>query len=214
SSRELPSLRLIQQAGGRLPSVVIEELVAARPNARLFVMYGQTEATARLSYLPPERVMDKLGSIGQGITGVELRVVDDEGRRVAVGETGEIVAYGENISPGYYNDPEESARKFHGGALWTGDLAAVDADGFIFIVDRKADFIKSWGHRVSSLEVEACALRMPDLVMAAAIGVPDAEAGEAVTLVATVRPNSTVDADDVLAFTRSHLPKHMAPRSV
>jgi acyl-CoA synthetase (AMP-forming)/AMP-acid ligase II len=214
ATRELPTMRLIQQAGGRLPPVLIEELVAAKPSARLFLMYGQTEATARLSYLPPDRVLDKLGSIGRGIPGVELRVLDDDGRPVAPGETGEIVAYGDNISPGYYNDLGETATKFHDGGLWTGDLAVVDVDGYIFIVDRKGDFIKSWGHRVSSLDVEACALRMPDLVMAAAIGVPDPQAGEAVTLVVTVRPGSTVDEDDVLAFTRANLPKHMVPQSV
>jgi acyl-CoA synthetase (AMP-forming)/AMP-acid ligase II len=214
SSRELPSLRLIQQAGGRLPPTVIEDLAAAKPNARLFVMYGQTEATARLSYLPPERVLGKLGSIGRGIPGVELRVVNDDGRPVAIGETGEIIAYGDSVSPGYYNDPQESATKFRDGALWTGDLAVVDADGYIFIVDRRADFIKSWGHRVSSLEVEAAALRLKDLVLAAAIGVPDPEAGEAITLVATVRPGSSVDAGDVLATMRTQLPRHMAPRSV
>jgi acyl-CoA synthetase (AMP-forming)/AMP-acid ligase II len=214
ASRALPSLRLIQQAGGRLPPVMVEELVAAQPGAQLFVMYGQTEATARLSYLPPDLRSAKIGSIGRGIPGVRLRVLDEDGRPVAVGETGEIVAYGDNISPGYYNDPDESATKFHDGGLWTGDLAVVDEDGYIFIVDRKADFIKSWGHRVSSLEIEACVLQMKDLVSAAAIGVPDPEAGEAIALAATVRPGATVSADDVLAFVRRNLAKHMVPRSV
>jgi long-chain acyl-CoA synthetase len=213
-TRELPSLRMIQQAGGTLPPPLVQELLAAKPQVRLFVMYGQTEATARLSYLPPERLVDKLGSIGRGIPGVELRVVDENGRPVAAGETGEIVAYGENISPGYYQDPAESAGKFRDGGLWTGDLAIVDEDGFIFIVDRKSDFIKSWGHRVSSLDIEACALRLPDLVAAAAVGVPDPEAGEAVTLFVTVRPGATVSADEVLTFLRGQLAKHMVPRAV
>lgn len=214
ASRELPSLRLMQQAGGKLPPVLIEELVAAKPHAELFVMYGQTEATARLSYLPPDQVLTKLGSIGRGIPGVELRVVDDAGRPVRPGVTGEIIARGANISPGYYNDAAESASKFPGGDLRTGDLAVVDADGYIFVVDRKDDFIKSWGYRVSSQDIEACALRLGDLVSAAAVGVPDDEAGEAITLVATVRPGSTVTAQDVAAFTRAHLPKHMVPTTV
>lgn len=214
ASRPLPSLRQIQQAGGRLPPVMVEELVAAQPTAQLYVMYGQTEGTARLSYLPPEQRSTKAGSIGRGIPGVTLRVLDDDGRPVGVGEIGEIVAYGDNVSPGYYNDPDESAKKFHGGGLWTGDLAVIDDDGFIYIVDRKADFIKSWGHRVSSLEIEACVLQMSDLVSAAAIGVPDPGAGEAIALAATVRPGAAVSADDVLAFLRRNLAKHMVPRSV
>jgi long-chain acyl-CoA synthetase len=212
--RALPSLRLIQQAGGKLPPVLIEELLAAKPAARLFVMYGQTEATARLSYLPPEKLQQKPGSIGKGIPGVELRVLNESGEPVAPGERGEIYATGANISPGYYEDPGGSAAKFTPHGLRTGDLAVLDDDGYIFIVDRRDDFIKSWGHRISSQEVEAAALQMEQLISAAVIGVPDDEAGEAVTLFVTVRPGAEVTSDEVLAVCRRHLPKYMVPRSV
>ena len=97
ASRPLPSLRLVQQAGGKLSPTLIEELRAAQPQARLFVMYGATEATARLSYLPPELLSDKLGSIGRGIPAVDLRVLDDRGRAVRPGERGEIFATGGRI---------------------------------------------------------------------------------------------------------------------
>ncbi len=196
AQRALPSLRLIQQAGGKLPPVLIEELLAAKPAAKLFVMYGQTEATARLSYLPPDKLQDKPGSIGKGIPGVELRVLNENGEPVPPGERGEIYATGANISPGYYEDPEGSAAKFTPYGLRTGDLAVVDEDGYIFIVDRRDDFIKSWGHRISSQEVEAAALRMEQLVSAAVIGVPDDEAGEAVTLFVTARPGAEVTPDE------------------
>jgi long-chain acyl-CoA synthetase len=214
AQRMLPSLRLIQQAGGKLPPVLIEELLAATTTAKLFVMYGQTEATARLSYLPPDKLQQKPGSIGKGIPGVELRVLDENGKPVLPGEQGEIYATGANISPGYYQDAEGSAAKFTRYGLRTGDLAVVDDDGYIFIVDRRDDFIKSWGHRVSSQEVEAAALRMEQLVSAAAIGVPDDEAGEAVILFVTVRPGTDVTPEQVLAVCRQHLPKYMVPRSV
>jgi acyl-CoA synthetase (AMP-forming)/AMP-acid ligase II len=210
----LPSLRLIQQAGGKLPPVLIEELLAAKPAATLFVMYGQTEATARLSYLPPGKLRDKPGSVGKGIPGVELRVLNENGAPVAPGDRGEIYATGANISPGYYEDPEGSVAKFTPRGLRTGDMAVVDDDGCIFIVDRRDDFIKSWGHRVSSQEVEAAALRMEQLVSAAVIGVPDDQAGEAVTLFVTARPGAEVTPDEVLAVCRQHLPKYMVPRSV
>jgi long-chain acyl-CoA synthetase len=212
--RALPSLRLIQQAGGKLPPVLIEELLAAKPAARLFVMYGQTEATARLSYLPPDKLRDKPGSIGKGIPGVELRVLNENGEPVLPGEPGEIYATGANISPGYSDDPEASAAKFTPHGLRTGDLAVVDSEGDIFIVDRRDDFIKSWGYRVSSQEVEAAALRMEQLVSAAVIGVPDDQAGEAVTLFVTARPGAEVTPGEVVAVCRQHLPKHMMPSSV
>jgi acyl-CoA synthetase (AMP-forming)/AMP-acid ligase II len=214
AQRALPSLRLIQQAGGKLPPVLIEELLAAKPAAKLLVMYGQTEATARLSYLPPDKLQAKPGSIGKGIPGVQLRVLNGSGEPVAPGERGEIYATGANISPGYYEDPQGSAAKFTRHGLRTGDLATVDDDGDIFIVDRRDDFIKSWGHRISSQEVEAAALRMEQLVSAAVIGVPDDEAGEAVTLFVTARPGAVVTPDEVLAICRQHLPKYMVPRSV
>jgi long-chain acyl-CoA synthetase len=202
--RELQHLRLIQQAGGKLQPVLIEELVASKPKVRLFVMYGATEATARLSYLPPDKILEKLGSIGRGIPGVELRVLGEEGKPVKPGETGEIHARGRNISPGYYNDPEGSAAKFIDGELKTGDLATMDQDGYIYIVDRKDDFIKSWGYRISS----------QDIVSVAAIGVPDIEAGEAIVLFVVIRPGSAVTPQDVIAHCREGLAKYMVPKTV
>lgn len=213
-SRPLPSLRHLQQAGGKLSPVLIEELVAAHPQARVFVMYGASEATARMSYLPPEDLSTKLGSIGRGMAGVELRVLDESGLPVRPGQTGEIFARGDNISPGYLDDPAATADKFPDGVLRTGDLATVDDDGYIYVLDRKDDFIKSWGHRVSSQEVEAGALRHPALVAAAAVGVPDPDAGEAIVLVATVNPVAGVTEHDIMVHCRRSLPKHLQPKQI
>jgi len=213
-ARKLPSLRLIQQAGGKLHGVLVEELAASKPDARVFVMYGQTEATARLSYLPPEDLFRKPGSIGKGIPGVTLSVVGEDGRPVLPGQVGEILASGENVSPGYLNDPAASAEKFADGTLRTGDLATVDEEGYIYVVDRKDDFIKSWGYRVSSQEIESCVLAIPDIVSAAAVGVPDMQAGEAIVAFIAVRPGSGVSEGSVLEHCRARLGKHMVPREV
>ena len=214
ASRSLPSLRLIQQAGGALPPALVEELRAAQPGAQVFIMYGQTEATARLSILPPTMAVGHAGSIGTGVPGVQLRVLDDEGHQVAPGVRGEIYARGANISPGYFGDPEGSAAKFTSLGLRTGDVAIVDDDGYLSIVDRRDDFIKSWGYRVASQEVEAAAAGMEQLAQVAVVGVPDPNAGEAITLFVTARPGTTVDPADVLAYCNARLPKHMVPRSV
>ncbi len=214
AGRSLPDLRLLQAAGGRLSEATVDELTAAKPDVDLFLMYGQTEATARLSCLPPERLADKKSSIGRGIPGVELRVLDEHGAPVAPGRPGEIYARGAGISPGYLDDPEATAAKFTEHGLRTGDLAVVDEDGDIHVVDRRDDFIKSWGYRISSQQVEGCALRLPDVVHAAAIGVPDDRAGEAVILFLVRRPGSPLDEDDVLALCRRHLARHEVPQSV
>ncbi len=213
-TRQMSALRLMQQAGGKLHDILLEELMAAKPKVKVFVMYGQTEATARLSYLPPEELPRRLGSIGKGIPGVQLRVVSENGSAVRPGEIGEIIARGDNISPGYLDDPEASAMKFVGGELRTGDLATVDDDGYIFVVDRKDDFIKSWGYRVSSQEIESCVLGLPDIVSAAAVGVQDLEAGEAIHVFVSLRPGSAMSDESILDHCRARLAKYMVPRSV
>ncbi|GAB2456405.1 class I adenylate-forming enzyme family protein [Xylanimonas ulmi] len=212
--RPLPALRTIQQAGGRLPPALVDELVQAQPHARVFVMYGQTEATARLSYLPPEQLATRPGSIGRGIPGVRLRVVGADGEDVAPGQIGEIFACGENISPGYLRDDAATALKMPGGELRSGDLATVDADGYLYVVDRNEDFIKSWGYRIASQEVEAAAMEHPGLVHAAAVGVPDDAAGERIELVVVPRPGFDVTASEVLDLCRARLARHMAPSAV
>ena len=213
-SRPLPSLRTIQQAGGKLSPVLIQELVAAQPSARVFVMYGAAEATARMSYLPPEDLPTKLGSIGRGIPGVELQVRDQSGLPVSPGQTGEIHARGANISPGYLDDPEGTAEKFIDGWFRTGDLGTVDDDGYLYVLDRKDDFIKSWGHRVSSQEIEAAALSHPALVSAAAVGVPDPMANEAIWLFVTVNPSSGVTPEDIASHCRKSLARYQQPTQV
>jgi long-chain acyl-CoA synthetase len=213
-NKSLPSLRFVQQAGGRLSPRSIQELAAAQPASQLFVMYGQTEATARLSYLPPSRLVDKLGSVGRGIPGVELAVLDEADRPVAPGVQGELVARGASISPGYYQDPEETARKFRGGALRTGDLATVDSDGFIYIVGRSDDFIKSWGYRLSPQQIEEAALAHPAVFDAAVVGLPDPEAGERIIIAVVPAPGTVASTQDLLVFLRDRLPKYMVPQAV
>ena len=106
--KQFPDLRYVQQAGGHLAPAFIRELKEALPNTKIFIMYGQTEATARLSYLQPEYLETKLGSIGKGIPGVKLRVLNEAGEAVRPGEVGEIVAEGANVTLGYWKSPEES----------------------------------------------------------------------------------------------------------
>jgi len=212
--REFPHLRKIQQAGGKLPPILIQELVECRPNAQIYIMYGQTEATARLSILPPELLRSKLGSVGHGIPGTKLQVVGESGEDVAPGEVGEIIARGDNISPGYLNNEEATSKKFVNGTLRTGDLATVDADGFIYIVDRTSDFIKSHGYRVSSQQIEETILQITDLVAAAVIGEPDLAAGEAIIAYVVIRERSQVSPDEIHAHCRQNLPRYMWPKEV
>lgn len=213
-STQLPTLRYMQQAGGRLPPPQVDRVAAAQPHAGLFVMYGQTEATARLSYLPPALREERQGSIGRGIPGVSLTVVDSAGHPVAPGTVGEVFARGENIANGYWQDPEGTAAKFVDGGLRTGDLARADADGYLYIVDRQDDFIKSWGFRVSSHEIEDAVLAVPGITGAAAVGRPDEEAGEAIVLFYVSGSGGDVEPEQVLTHCRKTLARHLVPHDV
>ncbi len=212
--REFPHLRKIQQAGGKLPPPLIQELMEIQPDAQIYIMYGQTEATARLSILPPELLPSKLGSVGRGIPGVELRVVYESGEDVAPGQVGEIVARGDNVSPGYLNNSEATSERFVDGTLHTGDLATVDDDGFIYIVDRTADFIKSHGYRVSSQQVEEAILQLCDVVAAAVIGEQDPVAGEAIIAHVVIRTKSQLSLEEIDAHCKRTLPRYMWPKEV
>jgi acyl-coenzyme A synthetase/AMP-(fatty) acid ligase len=156
----------------------------------------------------------KLGSIGQGIPGVTLKVIGEDGSPVKPGDVGEIYAWGDNISPGYWHDPEASEGKFVDGVLHTGDLATVDDDGYIFVVDRKADFIKSYGYRVSSQRVEECIVELPEVVAAAVIGEPDLVRGEAICAFVVRRSGSTLDETEIINHCGNRLANYMVPKHV
>jgi acyl-CoA synthetase (AMP-forming)/AMP-acid ligase II len=214
--RSFPRLRYVQQAGGCLPPPFVLELQAALPGTKVYVMYGQTEATARLSCLPAELLPEKLGSIGKGIPRVALRVLNDAGEDVKPGEVGEIAAVGQNVARGYWRAPEESAVCFRDGMLYTGDLATVDSDGFIYIVDRAKDFVKCGGQRISCRRIEEQLLTMEELIEAAAIGIPDEVLGEALKVFVVPRSRTSDGlAGQVLRFCkRSFVPPEMVKQVV
>lgn len=211
-----PKLKWLQQAGGKLPNPCIQELRSAFPQVQFFLMYGQTEATARLSYLPPERLPDKLGSIGKGLPSTKLEVLRPDGNPVTPGadETGEIVASGDNITLGYWNDPQETAKYFSEGRLRTGDLARVDSDGFIFIVERERELIKSGGNRVSAKEVEDVIAEISEVVEVAVVGTPHELLGEAITAFIVSVPGSNLTNELVLGHCRRVLPQFKMPEEI
>jgi acyl-CoA synthetase (AMP-forming)/AMP-acid ligase II len=175
---KFPDLRYVTQAGGKLASVFIDEFLQNFPDVKFYVMYGQTEATARLSYLPPELWKEKKGSIGKGIPGVELEVVNEYGENIKPGETGEVIARGNNIMIGYYADKKGTKNIVKNGWLYTGDLGTVDSDGFIYLTARKKEIIKAGGKRISPKEIEAVILEIPEIVDCSVEGVDDQLLGE------------------------------------
>lgn len=213
--KSFPKLRYVQQAGGCLAPLFIRELRDALPTTNVYVMYGQTEATARLSYLPPEFLDTKLGSIGKGIPGVRLRVLSDSAQDVQCGEVGEVVAEGGNVTHGYWAAPQETAETFRNGRLHTGDLATIDADGFIYIVDRKKNFLKCGGKRVGIQEIENQLLDYPCITEAAIVGVPDEILGEAPRAFVARRMPACQEFDSCISsFLKQHIPRELYPKQI
>lgn len=211
SSISLPGLRYVTQAGGPMaPETIAWARDSFRP-AQLYVMYGQTEATARLSYLPPEMADAKAGSIGRGIPGVELRVVDERGNQVPVGEIGELAARGANVTPGYLDEPEETAAILVDGWLRTGDLAYRDEDGYLFLRGRTREMLKIAGHRVSPVEIEQVVACHPDVVEAAVFGRKDDLAGEVPVSVVVLRQGATLDDATLRRACQERLPPYAVP---
>ncbi|MBN2349844.1 MAG: AMP-binding protein [Bacteroidales bacterium] len=180
---DFPDLKYVTQAGGKLHTIFIQEFMEAFKNIKFYVMYGQTEATARLSYLPPELLPAKLGSIGKGIPDVILDVFNEKSESVEPGEIGEIVAKGDNIMVGYLDEPEETSRTIRNGWLYTGDLATKDTDGFIYHRARKKEIIKVGGKRISPKEIEEVILSIPEVVDCTISSISDDILGEAIKAV-------------------------------
>ncbi len=203
-------LRYISQAGGGMRIETIRQLNQALTNTEIYIMYGQTEASARLSYLNPTLIKKKIGSIGKGIPGVELKVVNENGRGVACGEVGEIIARGENIMMGYLENLQATSRTIRDGWLYTGDMARCDEDGFIYIVNRKSDFIKSASYRISPAEIEEVIGEIEGVVDVAVIGVDDELLGEAI--VACVNcSEEAFDVHNIRNYCLDRLPFYKVP---
>jgi acyl-CoA synthetase (AMP-forming)/AMP-acid ligase II len=179
---EMRGLRRFLQAGGALASDKIREMRAAFPDARFYVMYGQTEACARITCMEPERWEEKPGSVGRPLDNLTAAIVDEQGNEVPVGQVGELLVKGPSICSGYLNDPEESRRVFCNGWLRTGDFARQDSDGYLWIEGRKGAFLKMRGTRVSFTEVEEKVAGVPGVYECGACAVNHPEFGEALVI--------------------------------
>ncbi|MEL4457153.1 class I adenylate-forming enzyme family protein [Lutimonas vermicola] len=215
-SRDFPDLVYVTQAGGKLNNVFIEEFVSLMPNVKFFTMYGQTEATARLSYLPPEMVLRKIGSVGKAITNVVLKLMNEEGEEVKIGETGEIVAKGGNIMLGYYKDPQGTNEILNDGWLSTGDLGIIDSEGYIYIVARKMEIVKIGGKRISLREVEEVVLSVAEVQDCKVETIEDDLLGESLKLVVVIDEllNQKSVEKKILARCRSKLALFKIPRLI
>lgn len=218
------TLRYMANTGGRMPVATTRRLRTLFPDAKLFLMYGLTEAF-RSTYLDPALADARPESIGKAIPNAEILVVRPDGTLTDPGEPGELVHVGPLVARGYWNDPVRTAERFRPAppaatagdiAVWSGDTVVRDAEGFLTFVGRSDEMIKTSGNRVSPTEIEEAAYATGAVAEAVALGVPDDRLGQAILLVAA--PAAGLAADAAEAKLRAGLaqgaPHYMAPRQV
>jgi acyl-CoA synthetase (AMP-forming)/AMP-acid ligase II len=212
-ARSLPHLRFVCQAGGGMSKTMQKTVAEVFHPARLFVMYGATEAAPRLTYVEPEMLPFKWGSIGRAVPGMEVIVADEQGRRLPPHVHGEIAARGPSIMMGYWKDPEGTAQVLRHGYYFTGDLGFADEDGYMFVTGRARDMIKTGGNRVSAKEIEDVVSSIPGVLETAVIGVDDEILGEAIK-VFLVPASPELTEDVVKTELRQRLPLFKQPKRV
>jgi long-chain acyl-CoA synthetase len=212
--QEIEALRYVTQAGGHMAPAIRREVAEAIAPAQLYIMYGATEAAPRLAFLPPSMLIDKLASIGKAVPNVELVIVDKEGRVLPPGQTGEIVARGSNIMVGYWKDPQATNEVIHDGYYHTGDLGQTDDEGYIYVVGRSSDIIKSNGYRVSAKEVEDALIEIDDIMEVAVKGVEDDTVGEAIKAYIVLRNGEQLSLKMICRQLRGRLPEYKFPRHI
>lgn len=213
-SRSVASLRKGYYGASIMPQETLREIAARFPGLRLWNLYGQTEIAPVATILKPEQHAGKPGSAGIPGLNVETRVVDDACRPVPAGQIGEIVHRSPQLISEYYGDPERTAAAFEGGWFHTGDLGVIDQHGFLSVVDRKKDMIKTGGENVASREVEEVIYRLPAVSEVAVIGVPHERWVEAIIAVILLRAGHAVAEREVIEHCRANMARFKIPKRV
>lgn len=211
SEAETSSLRFVAQAGGAMPAALQSQVRAAFPSAGLYLMYGQTEATARISVLSQEQSHDKSASVGKPLAGTQVSIRDSSGAELPTGQSGEIWVRGPGVMRGYWRDPELSAETLQDGWLRSGDQGHVDAEGFLFIDGRRSDIIKSGAYRIHPAEIEEALLALPFVEDAGVIGRPDTLLGEIVVAFIVARAGMSPSEDELRKHCKKILSSYKVP---
>jgi fatty-acyl-CoA synthase len=212
--RALCNLRKGYYGASIMPVEVLSELLTRLPQMRFWNLYGQTEIAPVATVLKPEDQLRKAGSAGRAALNVEIRLVDEDGRDVPLGEIGEVVHRSPQLLRGYYNDEERTREAFRGGWFHSGDLARRDSEGYITIVDRKKDIIKTGGENVASREVEEMLYGHPSVSEVAVIGVTHEKWIEAVLAVVVIKRGQSVTEEALLAHCKERLAQFKVPKRV
>ena len=212
--RDLTSLEVLAYGGSPMAPELILRTRELLPNVKLVQIYGLSETGFLTGLRNDEHVEGRFLSCGRPCPGIDFQVLDESGKQVDAGTTGEFVARGANVMRGYWNNPEETAHAFQDGMFRTGDMGYQDPDGYFYILDRLKDMIVTGGENVYSGEVEAVIYQHPAVREAAVFGIPDAQWGELVVACVVLKPGQLLNAEDLASYCRRFLANYKIPRRV
>jgi fatty-acyl-CoA synthase len=211
--RDLSSVRLIVDGGEKMPLPLIQRVLSAFPNAWFADAYGLTETVGGDTFLDKGKMLDKIGSVGKPVIHAEIRVVDEDGRSVAPGESGEVAIRGPKVFKGYWRDEESTAKVMSGGWFRTGDVGMLDEDGFLYILDRVKDIIISGGENVASSEVERVLYEHDAVREAAVVGRPDPRWLEVPVAYIALADSATATEEELDKHCRAQLATFKVPKA-
>jgi long-chain acyl-CoA synthetase len=211
---DLTSLEQLGYGGSPIAPELLHRTRGVLPDLKLVQVYGLSETGFLTGLRDHEQTEERLKSCGRPCLGIEVLVVDETGKEVEAGHPGELVARGENVMRGYWNNPEETKLAFREGLFRTGDIGCQDAEGYFYILDRLKDMIVTGGENVYSGEVEAVIYQHPAVREAAVFGIPDPKWGELVMAVVVLKPGKVLSADELIAHCRRSLANYKIPRRV
>ncbi|MFN3516979.1 MAG: class I adenylate-forming enzyme family protein [Novosphingobium sp.] len=215
ATTDTSSLTGLSGGGAQVPPDLVLKIDEAVKTARPTTGYGMTETCGIITSVSGDFFVAKPDSAGPWMPSFEVKVVDDDGRELPVGSIGELWVKGAPVIKGYLNRPDATEQTITDcGWLHTGDVARIDEDGFIYIVDRKKDLVIRGGENISCTEVEACVYRVPDVAECCVFGVPDTRLGEEIGVAIHMKPGTTSSAEAVIAHCAAHMSKHKVPRYV
>jgi long-chain acyl-CoA synthetase len=206
------NLKTCVSGGASLPVAVLHEF-EKKYNVEILEGYGMSEGSPIVTFNHRD-LGRKPGSVGTPFWGIQVRLLDDNGKEVPVGEKGELCYKGHNVMKGYYKNPAETEKTLKNGWLHSGDIAIKDEDGFYFIVDRTKDMIIRGGLNVYPREVERVMMKHDAISLVAVIGIPDEAMGEEVKAFVVLKPGKVAEPDDIIAWTKSKIASYKYPREV
>lgn len=212
--RDLRTLSVILSGGEKMPESRIRQILDVLPDLWFADAYGLTETVSSDTFLDRDHMISKLGSVGRPLPHQQVRIVDIDGIAVSPDVIGEIVVRGPKVFSGYWRDEKATAAAIRDGWFYTGDMGRMDADGYLYVEDRKKDMIVSGGENIASPEVERALFEHPAVLEAAVIAHPDERWGEVPSAYVVVRPGDVLTAEDLMDFCRQRLAKFKVPKHI